>query len=576
MTSIGDNASLPSDEKFEYKLFPYKDGDTRREAKSKFCPECSDDNHVSCEMASHRLEATKPHQVQRGAEMTKTSSQTDADTILSLVFCRCDQRRRVEFVCEEHAEAFCSKCKDIHHRKCKISSIKDKSKRFSKDILKSTSSRIDTIAAKVGYLHEQQQEKIKTFSNMENDCKGQIIALREKLHGFVDEISDASLLELKSCALTHTHDFDGILTKIANIKERLYNEKNILQSTMSSADEREVLVADMNAKQKCDDFEKTTAEIENAISVFEMSFDEDKTLSSITDKVTKLGTVLVKLEKMTQNIVPKDLISRIPVEDNAARLSPKDAERMTGSTFMPSGDLLICDRNAKLVKLFDPAFTAVSKLQLPSNPWDVASVKNAQALISMPFIMKLQFIVTRPSMKAKAKQCITLDRKCFGIAVADDRIFVSCSDAPGNGEIRILDMAGNLKKKLGICEDGTTLLVNPLYILHVRESNTVIASEYGKREIVCLTKDGKIQFRYTVPGGGLRGMIVDKDENIYVCDENKNCIYAITEAGTKHETLLEIPPSDGNKPTSISYRSSDDTLIVTCWKTILVYKLKQN
>ena len=490
-------------------------------------------------------------------------------------YCRCDQRLLIEFVCRDDGDAFCSYCKSVYHRECKTVLIIDIGRKFSKNTVKSTYNRMKAIGAKFGQLYNQQQENIKTFASMTENSREKIRIMRENLHSFVDKIADASLLELRSCALKHTNDMDSISAKVAKINEQVIIEKDILQSAISSLELYQMSQADMVGTHKCYFFQRAILDIENNTKPFEISFEEDKVICNIMDKIIKVGTVMVNREKCVPGVVSIDLIAMSPVENKATvRLCPKDAERMTGSTFMPSGDLLICDRNASLVRLFDPAFTEVSKMRLPSNPWDVATVKSTKALISMPYVMKLQFIETRPCIRVKTKQCITLDSKCFGVAVVDDRIVVSCSDGPGNGEIRILDMFGNLKKKLGVCEDGTTELVNPLYILYVRESNTIIASEYGKREIVCLTKGGNIQFRYTVPGGGLRGMIVDKDENIFVCDENKNCIYVITDSGSNHKTFLEIASTDGERPTSVCYRSSDGTLIVTCWKTILVYKLK--
>ena len=488
--------------------------------------------------------------------------------------CRCDQRLPIAFICQEHGDAFCSNCKSGSHKNCKTSIISKNGRKNSKDTVKSTYKQMEAISTQVEHFLNIQQENVRKFSNMTEDCKERIRIMREKLHKFIDKIADASLLELRSCALTHTNDMGSVLDRIANIKEQAANEKNILESAISSEDAHQMSTADMIGAHKCKFFQRMISDIENDTKLPEISFEEDKTISNIVDKIGKIGIVSIRQGKCAPDVISMDLIAACPIEHKAARLCPKDAERMTGSTFMPNGDLLICDRNATLVRLFDTSFTEVSKVRLPGNPWDVTSVKSTTALVSMPYLMKLQFIETKPSMKAKTKKCITLDRKCFGVSVVDDRIFVSCSDAPGNGEIRILDMAGNLKKRLGICEDGTSELINPLYMVFIRGSKTYIASEYGKREIVNMTKTGQIQFRYSVTGASLRGMIVDKDENIFVCDESKNCVYAITDNGTNHRTFLEIPASDGDRPTSVCYRVSDGTLVVTCWKTILVYKLK--
>ena len=390
--------------------------------------------------------------------------------------------------------------------------------------------------------------------------------MRQKLHTFVDEISDASLTELETSASTNSRDNDKIFTTTASMKMRLQNEEKLLQDAIATADGRQMLVADMIAKQKCEDFQNITKDIEKDFNSLEVSFDYDNNITALTDKTTKLGNLRVNNRR---NGIPKRLVSMAVVEDKAASFSPKVAKRITGSAFMPCGDLLLCEYDSKTVRLFDLNFKTVSNWQHSSQPWDVASVTGTTAVISVPNAKELRFLETKPSIKAN--KCITLDKKCFGIAVADDELFVTCTDDPGKGEIRILDMAGNIKKKLGVSKDGEPMLNTPTYIFHERDQ--VLVSQYNKSEVVCLKNDGDIRIKYSIPSNSLRGMIMDREENIYICDEKKNCIHVITDDGTKHKTFLEMPDTD-SKPTSISFRASDNTLIVTCYAKVYVYRLK--
>ena len=568
MASVDESVRMSSDERFENECTPCKEGNALREAKH-YCPECSEYYCDSCELSHRRLKATKTHKVLHGEQMSQSTPQKKV--ILPVMYCSCNQNRLVEFICQEHVIAVCLECKGIHHRKCTTSSLKEKGRTVSISNLTETSDRLKAIAAKVNQLHEQQHKSIESFSKMKNACREQIEAMRQKLHTFVDEISDASLTDLETSASAHSHDNDDISTTTASMKLRLQTEEKLLQDAIATADGCQMIVTEMIAKQKCDDFQNITADIEKDFSSLEMSFDYDKSIATLTDKTTKLGNILVKTSR---NGIPESLISMTVVEDKAASFSPKDVQRITGSAFMPSGDLLICDRDSKTVSLFDRNFKDVSAWQPSEQPWNVAAVTGSTALVSLPYVMKLQFIETRPTITCKSYECIALDKKCFGIAVVDDEIFVSCSDDPGYGEIRILDIAGNIKKKLGVSKDGGEPQLHlPAYILN--ESDQVIVSEYGSRhEIVCFKRDGNTRFKYSIPGSNLRGLFKDSGENIYVCSENKNYIHVITDGGTKHKTFLELPDT-GAKPTSTSFRVSDNTLIVTCYTKVYVYKVKK-
>ena len=439
MASFDESVKMSSDERFEIECTPCKDGDTIREAKH-FCPECSEYYCDPCEMTHRRLKATRSHTVLHGDEMSQSTSQRKI--MLPFMYCTCDKTRLVEFICEEHLIAACSECKGVYHRKCKTVSIQEKGRSFSKSSITTTYDTMKAIAEKIDQIQEQQKESIESFAEMKNACKERIEAMRQKLHVFVDKISDASLGELDTCTMTHSNDNDEIITTTASTKAKLQNEMKRLEDAIATADGCLMLVADTIAKQRCNDFHSVTADIEKDFISLEVTFDNDETLNALIDKTTKLGNLRVNMKRST--VLPKDLASMSLIEDKDASFSPKDAKRITGSAFMPNGDLLVCDTSSNFVSLFDQSFNVVSTWQSSESPWNVAPVTDTTALVSLYNAKKLLFIDTRPLIKEN--KCITLDKKCFGIALVDGEIFVSCSDDPGKGEIRILDMDGNNMK----------------------------------------------------------------------------------------------------------------------------------
>ena len=566
MASFDESVKMSSDERFEFECTPCKDDGAIREAKH-FCPECSEYYCDSCEMSHRRLKATKSHKVFHGDEMSQNTSSHN-QIMLPFMYCTCDKTRLIEFICDEHLIAACSECKGVYHRKCKTTSVQEKGKSFSKSNITTTYDSMKAIVAKVDQLQEQQKESNETFAEMKNACKEQIEERRQKLHKFVDKISDASLTDLHTCALTHSSDNDDIITTTASTKTRLQDETKLLESAIATADVCQMMVADMIAKQKCEAFQSIIMDIEKDFVSIKVSFDDDNVFSALIDKTTKLGSIRIST---VNGGIMKAFASMAIAEDKAASFSPKGAKRITGSAFMPNGDLLICDMDLNTLTLFDQKYNEVSTWQSTEWPWNVAPVTGTTALVSLPGAKKLQFIDTRPSMKAH--KCITFDKMCFGIAVAGDEIFVSFSNNPGKGEIRILDIAGNVKRKLGISEDGEPMLIDPACITLAKDQ--AVVSEYLMGEIICLRVDGNTGFKYPIPGSSsLRGMMMDGDENIYVCDEKMNCIYVVTDGGTKHKVFLKLP-DEGARPTFISFRPSDGTLIVTGYSKVYVYKVKQ-
>ena len=93
--------------------------------------------------------------------------------------------------------------------------------------------------------------------------------------------------------------------------------------------------------------------------------------------------------------------------------------------------------------------------------------------------------------------------------------------------------------------------------------------------VVCCLTNGKIVFQYKdtdlkTPSD----LSVDDDGNIFVCGTSSNTVHVLTSAGKKHKTLLSS--KDGiSDPTTVSFRPSDETLVVCCRDNdkIFIYKV---
>ena len=232
---------------FEYECTPCKDDSVVREAKH-YCPECSEYYCDNCEMSHRRLKATKTHIILHGADMPKTFSQNLA--ILPVMYCSCNQSRTVDFFCEEHTGVFCSECKGIDHRKCKISTVENASKSFSAEsALKATYERAHRLESNTAKLQHKQNEIAEQFKKMEKNCKEEINTKQEKLHAFVDEIADASINELETASQNST-ELEGAMVTTANVRQRLQNEQKILQDAMTHECIVQMFVANLKVEMQ--------------------------------------------------------------------------------------------------------------------------------------------------------------------------------------------------------------------------------------------------------------------------------------------------------------------------------------
>ena len=250
--------------------------------------------------------------------------------------------------------------------------------------------------------------------------------------------------------------------------------------------------------------------------------------------------------------------------------------QISGCDIMQDGGIILCDKTNKKLKLLDSSFTLYDSLDLRAWPWDVSVVNTNKAIITLPYVKQLQYIEVLP--KLKSARVIQLDRKCWGVHVAGEEIYVSVHDEKRGtcmGEVRIVNFNGNLIRRIEVNTDGSFMFETPYHLTISQQSRNVYVSDRDKSTITCLNSDGVVVYRYTDQNlEWARGVVTDNEDNILVCGSSSHNVQIVTADNRKSSTLLTA--KDGIEfPYSVAYRQTDGTLIVGCCsqKKLFVYKL---
>ena len=296
--------------------------------------------------------------------------------------------------------------------------------------------------------------------------------------------------------------------------------------------------------------EKSYSSTQPSDSVDTVSSQTKPTIASRTaqhDNINILGYTTIKMIKETDMKASGDKKDRL----------------ITGCCFMSKGELIACDNNNLKIKLLDRSLSLVDSLDLPGKPWDVAALDNSNVIVTMPGKKQLQFIQVLPSLKRV--RTIDVGKECRGVAVADDKIFISCYNyTDWVGDIRVYDIEGRvLVKRLGINPDGSSMFRWPQYVAVSWSGDKIFVSDYNTITLSCLTSDGKLVYQYRdMELKGPTGLLVDDNDNVIVCGYYSNTIQVITSTGKKHKTLLSSEDGIKRRPVCVSFRPSDRTLIV--------------
>ena len=244
---------------------------------------------------------------------------------------------------------------------------------------------------------------------------------------------------------------------------------------------------------------------------------------------------------------------------------------ISGCTVMPNGHVVLCDRDNNKIKHLDDSWTITGRLTL-QRPRDLSVIDSSNVIVSLPDNKQLQHVQVYPRMKAG--RIIQLNKKCWGVAVSGEQKYVTCHNAPGDGEVRVMDLQGNIKRRLETNQDGSYLFTSPDFISVSASGEKIFVSDCDTGTITCLTPSGTVIYTYKDDDMRYpRGLICDSGDNVLVCGRLYNNVHIISPDGKKYRTLLTS--QDGlNNPCSIAYKESENTLIVGCyWTNKLLFKL---
>ena len=250
--------------------------------------------------------------------------------------------------------------------------------------------------------------------------------------------------------------------------------------------------------------------------------------------------------------------------------TPEDSKAsvITGCVFMPTGEVVLCDRLNETIKRLNKSFEMVDRLDVQAEPYGVSVVDSNNVLITLTSLKQLQFIQVIPRLWHGP--VIELDKPCWGVEAKGEEIYVTCNDALSfsesrSGEVRVLTFGGELLRRLGINRDGSFMFHRP-YCLTVSElSGKVYVSDAYTSKVTCMTPDGGVVYQYgnTDPKGDLSwslGLIVDAGENVIVCGNDGNTADIFTAKGKRHKTFHVL----ANGPNDVAYRQADNIVIFGC------------
>ena len=573
MASVDGSRSLQgaSDEVHTNICGPCKNDDVERGA-NHYCQDCPEYLCDHCKDHHRKLRLTKNHRIVSGSQVPAVSSIRGRPSIV--VYCSCNRKQEVQYFCEDHKNTVCDLCKSSKHYKCKVSGIQDKSSAYFQTKISSVMSELDAIQDEYAKLKQARDDDIKSLERSTESCRNEIATFRKEINTFLDDLEKNMLKQLASYEKDKQSRISQQSSTLTATLKMLETDYKLLHDAKNEGRKATMFAADVQVSKGLQEYSDRLSDIRNDAINTDIQFEKNAKLARLQTEIDSLGSLISSSSRNAQRDRKMLLDSKIQSQKKVNVKLPDDGStpRITGLAVMTTGEIVLCDPDNYKLKLVDNSDVLQDSLKLNAAPWNISIVDSKTVIVTLPGAKQLQYIEVFPRLTPG--RVLQLDKYCYGVQVTGDKIFTSCHNNPGKGEVRILDLDRNLLQQLGINKDGSFLFTSPYCITVSPTENKIFVSDTGGSSVTCMTMNNDIVYKYSDNEMKWpRGIYCDVGDNILVSGLDSNNVQVITADGKKHCDL--VSSREGLTPLSISYRERDDTLIVGCLNSdnISLFKL---
>ena len=540
-----------------------------------FCRNCKEYMCHLCTESHKGQKISRNHKLLDVKDMSRMQTSTVSDSLV--MSCDCDQTSPITHYCIDHDQAFCTNCNILKHRKCQSITIGEKIKSFSENQLKEIIQRVVRLKKEMDSFIRNRTTDLKHVQTMTAQCKSDIHTFRKELNSYLDILEDKVVKESEVHEAKFKQEISRHIETCSSTLKSLTADKTLLVEAQTTSKKANMFAAHHIVSHRIESYESLLNDFKQESISPDLTFKSNEELQNLLKTVKELGQLTGQItHKSSQNT--NTLFTELAVDSsqkvNIQLSSDSKCPWITGCTFIPDGGVVLCDHyNSNLISLSN-TFTVKERLHLDSPPWDVSLVNSNNVMVTIPDKKKLQLIQVIPSLKID--RSINVGRKCYGVQVVEDLIYVTCYNNSGEGEVLVLDMNGTITHRLGQPGKKPPMFTSPYYITVCPSTRKMYITDWNTYTVSCMMSDGTVVYQYK--DEELReptGVCVDGGGNTIVCGRLSHNVHVIRADGTKCCTLLSS--QDGvSAPYSVAYRQSDNTLILGCYnnKNLLVYKMK--
>ena len=393
LTSITIMATNASEEYHDLGCDPCKGNGKLRPA-VKYCQICDEMLCTDCVRSHLRNKVLKNHPL--NDNLSASFKRTE---IHPVALCDKHKTEKVEHFCETHNVICCDKCRFVIHNSCKIVAIKTKSQSDNQSqLIKNSLQLIQTLQKHVKQIKVNQEQSKKSLKTNTVQCYTEVRAIKKELDNLFIKLEKEVIEEIVQKEANIKSQIDEHIAKSEQLLQQLNDCKCMLEDCESTSDDELMFIGLDKSKDDIDKMAKLIDELQDIIITPDLQFEAQEDVKNMRKNIKKLGNVKLG-QSMRQTaqatgvtpILPGAKVTLQNTSDDKStkptRKNQATAERHTsnilgatvssqktldvnsnwisGSTFLESGELVLCDRRNSKLLLFSSDLTLKGELILP-------------------------------------------------------------------------------------------------------------------------------------------------------------------------------------------------------------------
>ncbi|WAR20113.1 hypothetical protein MAR_001951 [Mya arenaria] len=527
-----------------------KQPDTNNHQVAKTSEKQSDIQNYQMAKTSKKQPDTKHHHATRISEDTHEYSELSVDMEDTRAFDMCDEHANepIKFFCLSHDFLGCGECVVEKHRTCKVEHISDLARKYKNG--KSFRDLISSLDKLEKDVEKNTASVSKSYNVLDFNIRTEVQKIEQfrlEINNYLDQRQEVLLGQLRESELRHKELLEELRERCEQIQTSVRDIKAKLNIVGSDTHLHFIVskLAEMKLKHLLVQKEKV-ARIKDAPK---FTFTVDKETEKVITSDTLIGVLefeqLTTQEYLTEGMTVKKALTtlRFAKEPGLSCKSPEDNGfcYITGLTLTSRGHLLLADFQTghKSVKLVNTSTNTIeSRLVLTGCPYEIKSMPNDQAVVTIPHQGLLQFLDVRGNRILKGR-AIKVDGKCYGVAHYRNKLIVS-SHCPS--KVEILTLRGQVISRVEYSGNGLPMFKYPNHIAvgFDGETDVIYVTDRGQETVTKLDTSGRIISVSRDKGISLPYGITAIGQGAFFCSYGNNGIQACDNTrgqGTKDETV---------------------------------------